>query len=151
MATSDALIVAVDVAERKRDAARRALQDALEAQRAAQAQLDQLTGYAGETQNRWGARAGAAVQPEVMHHHYHFMDRLQHAVGLQNEVLGQHGARIDAARAALLQAELRLTSLRTVVERRQHETAQRQVRREQKQTDEWAAIQYRKTVRTQEY
>ena len=54
--------VAVEVASRKRDEARRLLQDAQGAQRAAQDQLDQLQGYARETEGRWGMRADAAVQ-----------------------------------------------------------------------------------------
>ena len=42
MSQLDALIVAVEVASRKRDDARRVLQDALAAQQAARAQLMQL-------------------------------------------------------------------------------------------------------------
>ena len=48
--------------------------------------------------------------------------------------------RVEQARQALLQAELRLTSLRKVVERKQHELAIAQMRREQKQTDERASL-----------
>lgn len=58
----NALLVAVDVAVRKRDEARRLLQDAQGSQQAAQDQLDQLQGYARETEGRWGLRADAAVQ-----------------------------------------------------------------------------------------
>lgn len=145
MSVSNALSVAVEMAMRQRDDARRSLQDARSAGQAAQAQLDQLEGYALETQNRWGMRPNAAVQPEVMYHHYQFMGRLEHAVGLQVGVVGSHSERVGAAERALLEAELRLASLKKLVEKRQRDALQAQMRRDQKQTDERAALQYRQS------
>ena len=139
MSTLNALTVAVEVASRKRDEARRLLQDAQGAQQAAQDQLNQLQGYARETEGRWGMRADAAVQPEVMFHHYQFMDRLGHAVGLQTGVVGDHASRVQDATRTLLDAELRLASLRKVLERRRADLLREQQRREQKQTDELAS------------
>jgi len=139
MSALNAFVVAVELAERQRDAARQALANVQGARQSAQAQLQQLTGYAAETQDRWGLKAGAAVQPEVMHHHYHFMGRLDHAIGLQKQALSGQDQRVVQARQALLQAELRLASLRKVLERRRAELAQQQQRREQKQTDERAS------------
>ncbi len=145
MPEANALSVAVEMALRQRDDARRSLQDARSASQAAQAQLDQLEGYARETQNRWGMRPNAAVQPEVMYHHYQFMDRLGHAAGLQTDVVEQHAERVGAAERSLLEAELRLASLKKLVEKRQRDALQAQMRREQKQTDERAALQYRQS------
>lgn len=136
-----ALAVAVDVALRKRDEARRLLQDARSAQEGALEQMAQLQGYANDTQNRWGMRAHAQVAPEVMYHHYQFMDRLQHAIGLQTTVMNDHGGRVEAAQQALLAAELRLASLKKLMDKRRAEWDQMQQRREQKQTDERAAQQ----------
>ncbi|RYF25897.1 MAG: flagellar export protein FliJ [Comamonadaceae bacterium] len=143
MASLHAFLVAVEMAERKRDDARQALQDARNARQAAQQQLDQIESYAQETQNRWGLRADATVKPEVMYHHYQFMDRLAHASGLQSGVVGDQAGRVDAAAHALLQAELRVTSLKKVVEKRRREMEQLQARRDQKQTDERASLQFR--------
>ena len=64
MSSLNAFVVAVDLAVRQRDAARQRFQDMQGARQAAQAQLDQLSGYAADTQQRWGMREGAAVQPE---------------------------------------------------------------------------------------
>lgn len=143
MSSLAALQVAIEVASRKRDEARRALQDALAAQQAACAQLDQLEGYARETEARWGMRADTAVQPEVMFHHYQFMDRLAQAAGIQAGVVGDHAQRVDSARRSLLDAELRLASLAKLLQRRRQEARRQQMRAEQKQTDERAALQYR--------
>lgn len=144
MSTSNALSVAVEMATRQRDEARRVLQDTRSARQAAQDQLSQLEGYAKETQNRWGMRPNATVMPEVMHHHYHFMSRLEHAAGLQTTVVGEHADRVGMAERALLATELHLASLQKLMEKRHREALQAQARREQKQTDERAAMQLRK-------
>ena len=145
MSSLNALSVAVEVAERQRDDARKVLQDTLAAQQAARAQLDQLQDYARETEARWGMKADSTVKPEVMFHHYHFMGRLDHAAGIQTGVVGDQAQRVEAARRTLLSAELRLASLRKVVEKRLNDLALQQQRRDQKQTDERAALQYRNT------
>lgn len=136
------LMVAVEAAERQRDEARRSLQNTRNAQMAAQGQLDQLQAYANETEGRWGMRANATVAPEVMFHHYQFMERLNHAMGLQTTVVQQHNYRVEQAQQLLLQTELRLTSLQKLVDKRRQEIELAQMRREQKQTDERAAQQY---------
>ncbi len=141
--STNALALAVEVAERQRDVLRRQLQDARSGAQAAGAQLEQLQGYAGETQNRWGMRANAQRTPEVLFHHTHFMDRLQHAMGLQGSVVSDHGRRVATAQQALLAAELRLASLKKLTVKRRSELALQQDRRAQKQTDERAALQYR--------
>ncbi|AVO49748.1 flagellar export protein FliJ [Melaminivora suipulveris] len=140
MSSLQAFIVAAQLAERRRDAARRNLTDVQGARAAAQGQLDQLEGYALETQTRWGAAVGRVLQPEVLHHHTQFLGRLEHAAGLQVRVVQGQDQRVAGARQALLQAELRLASLRKVLELRQAELARQQQRREQKQTDERAAL-----------
>ena len=140
MSSLNALNVAVEAAARKRDAARQVLQDMQRVAQAGQAQLEQLGGYAQETQNRWGMQADSMVKPEVMYHHYQFIGKLEHAIGLQSGVVQEQARRVEQARQALLEAELRLTSLRKVVERKQHELAIAQMRREQKQTDERASL-----------
>ena len=64
MSALTALVVAVEVASRKRDDARKVLQDALAAQQAARSQLDQLEDYARETQSRWGMQADTTMKPD---------------------------------------------------------------------------------------
>lgn len=145
MSSLNAFLVAVEMAERKRDQARQALQDVKQARQAAQEQLNQLENYAQETQNRWGMRANATVQPQVMFHHYQFMDRLSHAIGLQTGVVGDHSLRVENATRVLLETELRLAALKKVVEKRRRDLEALQMRREQKQTDERAAQQLHQT------
>ena len=142
MSSLNALNVAIEAAERKRDAARTTMQERQRAQQAAQAQMDQLQGYVLEMQARWGAQEGLAVQPEVMHHPYQFLARLQHAIGLQTRVVADQDIRLETARQALLAAELRVTSLQKVVQARRRDVALAQMRREQKDTDERATMAF---------
>ena len=142
MSSLNALMIAIDAAGRKRDAARQAVQERQRALQAGQAQMDQLQGYVQEMHGRWGTQEGQAVQPEVMHHQYQFMERLQHAIGLQTKVLADLEIRLEAARQALMAAELRVSSLNKVVEVRKRDMALAQMRREQKETDDRAAIQF---------
>lgn len=142
MSALRALMVAIEAAERQRDDALRVLQTARSAQQAAQGQFDQLQGYAAETDGRSGMRPNVTMAPEVMFHHYQFMGRLQHAITLQSTVVADQEIRVSTAQSALLAAELRLTSLKKLTEKRRQEIAQAQARREQKQTDERAALQY---------
>ena len=146
MSNLSALMVAVEVASRKRDGARKVLQDTQAAQQAASEQLDQLEGYARETEARWGMKEDTAVQPEVMYHHYQFMDRLGQAAVLQTGVVSDQSHRVNTARQALMEAELRLASLRKVMEKRRQEIELQQMRKDQKQTDERAALQYRNAI-----
>ncbi|MGP1630176.1 MAG: flagellar export protein FliJ [Giesbergeria sp.] len=139
-ARKNALQVAVELAERQRDAARHALQDARASAAAAQDQLNQLQTYADETQSRWGVRAGASVAPEVLFHHRHFMGRLEHAMELQARVIADHAQRVAGAESQLLAAELRLATLKKLVAKRERERQLLEQRREQKQTDERAQM-----------
>lgn len=143
MSSLHAFTVAVELAERRRDAARQTLGAVQGARQAAQGQLEQLQGYALEIEGRWGASEGRSLGPEVLRHHHQFMGRLEHAATLQVRVVGNQDARVAAAQAALLQTELRLASLRKVLEHRRAEQLREQARRDQKQTDERAALRLR--------
>ena len=142
MSSLHALMVAIEMATRKRDEARQALRERQRAHAAAQSQMEQLHSYAEEMQQRWAPQEGAELKLEVMYHHEQFMKRLQHAMGLQTKVVQDQAIRQEAAQKALMATELRLSSLNKVVETRRRDIALAQLRREQKQTDERAALQF---------
>lgn len=142
MSALEAMTVAIEMAERKRDQARQALRDRHTAYQAAQAQMQQLQSYEQELQQRWGATEGGSFNPEVMLHYRQFTERLQHAIGLQTKVIADQAIRLEAAQKALLAAELRLGSLNKVVQARRRSLELAQMRREQKQSDERAALQF---------
>ena len=78
-----------------------------------------------------------------MFHHRQFMDRLDQTIELQKTQMARHDQLVQDAERELTQAELRLVSLRQVVQRRQHDAAVVLQRREQKEVDELAASRHR--------
>lgn len=142
MSAFSALNIAIEAAERKRDDARQLLAERQKILQSAQAQMDQLTSYQAEMAQRWGPVEGGEFRPELMYHHDQFMQRLAHATTVQSRVIKDHSIRLEAAQQALMAAELRLTSLKKVVQTRQRDLELAQMRRDQKQTDERAALQF---------
>ncbi len=144
MSTNNGLDAARDLARRQRDEAARLLAVARQGWLSQQMQLDQLQGYAQETDARWSLAAGRTSAPEVMHHHYQFMQRLDQAMAMQNKTMDAQARHVDECATALRAAETRLESLKQLLERREAGAAVQQRRKEQKQVDETAALQYRK-------
>lgn len=105
-------------------------------------QMAQLEGYAAETDARWIGSAERNVSPELMRHHYQFMDRLQQAIGMQSSAIVSTGRQLEQAKANLLRAEFRLSGLNQVLKNRQAVLQRKERRREQRQTDEFAAMQH---------
>lgn len=105
-------------------------------------QMAQLQGYAAETDARWIGSAERNVSPELMRHHYQFMDRLQQAISLQSGAIVNTKRQLEQAKANLLRAEFRLSGLNQVLKSRQASQQCKERRREQRQTDEFAAMQH---------
>lgn len=146
MSAVKSVLLAIQVATLRRDQAAAALTQLQQSQAFAQEQISQLQTYADETEARWAKAAQISVTPEMMRHHYQFMDRLQQAVILQEGVLGQWGSKVERARKHWLETEFRVTSLKQVLKSKQAELALVQGRREQKEMDEFAAMQTRRTA-----
>ena len=140
------VLLAIQVATLRRDQAAAALMQLQQSQAFAREQMSQLQTYADETEARWAKAAQISVTPEMMRHHYQFMDRLQQAVILQEGVLGQWGSKVERARKHWLETEFRVTSLKQVLKNKEAALAVVQGRREQKEMDEFAAMQTRRTA-----
>lgn len=114
-------------------------QRAFVAQRAAETQADQLATYRHEYGQRFGSRFGSAGAIELMQCYQGFMTRLDDAVAQQRQIVAQATERAEAVQARLLAAELRVASVRKLIERRVAEAGLQHERREQKATDEFAS------------
>ena len=128
----------VEIAEKRRDTALTALAQVQRELLAAQAQMDQLTSYAQEAEQRWVLRSGAGVDAAVLHHHRHFMQKIQHAIEFQNSVLSNRQMLVDQNRDLVIKAERDVAGLRKYTERKQQALDLRALRQEQKATDEMA-------------
>ena len=124
---------------RQRDAAMAEHLRAHTASRAATTQADQLRTYRHEYEQRWRAQFSVEGQIGLVHCYHGFMQRLNQAVEHQAHIEAQAALHVKRALAAVSAAELRCASVRKLIERRTHEQRLAADRREQKQTDEFAA------------
>ena len=104
----------------------------------ARRQGEQLSTYRGEYLQRWGQQFGRGGAIEIVHCYQSFMQRLDEALAQQQRHIDAAERGVTAVRQALLQAELRVASVKKLIERRQAEQARQQERRDQRQTDETA-------------
>lgn len=132
--------LAIELATRKRDEFAKTVARVEKTLQFAQNQMNQLEGYAAETDARWIRSGSEGRSVEMLRHHYQFMERLQHAIGLQSGVITNTGLQVESAKRVLLQAEYRLAGLNQVLKTRQSDLVLVERRREQRQTDEFAAM-----------
>ena len=129
----------LEQAERERDEAQRRRLQAQAQAGAAQDQAEQLLAYRRDYEQRWGARFGAAGQMELVHCYQGFVGRLTQAVEHQARVAHHAAGQSERALHALQQQELRVASVRKLIERRVQEQQRRGQRLEQRQADEFAS------------
>jgi flagellar FliJ protein len=131
--------LAIELATRQRDVLAKNHAQAIRNMDFAKSQMGQLQNYALDTDGRWTGATGTLLSAELIRHHYQFMDRLQQAIGMQEGVMANLSKQLETAHQALLQAEFRLAGLNQVLKTRQSAIELTQKRREQRQTDEFAA------------
>lgn len=146
MSVLKSVALAIELATGKRDQAGRVLAQLNRSHAFAQDQMTQLEVYAAETDAKWTASAQISATPELMRHHYQFMGRLYQAIELQKDVIQNSNLKLSVAKQQLLEADFRLASLKLVLAKKKADLSQLQSRREQKQMDEFAAMQTSRTA-----
>jgi len=137
-ASLDALRLLLDRATQERDRLAGELRRGEEVLQRARQQGEQLAAYRGEYMQRWSRQFGRGGAIEIVHCYQSFMQRLEEAMGQQQRQVDAAERGVAAVRQALLQAELRVASVKKLIERRLAEMARVQERRDQRQTDETA-------------
>jgi flagellar FliJ protein len=132
------LLSLLEQTERERDEARLHLLRLRDAHHGAQAQADQLLAYRGDYEARWGAHPGREGGMEIVLCAQGFGSRLSQAVEHQSRVAAHAAHLLEAAELALRERELRVASVRKLIERRVAEVRREANRHEQKQLDEFA-------------
>jgi flagellar FliJ protein len=131
--------VLLEHAETERDEALRDMQDAKARADQAQAQADQLDQYRRDYQQRWNSQFARQGTMDIVMCYQSFGTRLDQAIAHQAQVVSHANSRITIARELLTQRELRVLSVRKLMERRRHEALSRLARQDQKSTDEQAS------------
>lgn len=104
----------------------------------ARRQGEQLVAYRGEYLQRWGGQFGRGGAIELMHCYQSFMQRLDEALDQQQRQIDAAERAVAAMRQVLVQAEVRVASVKKLIERRQADVMKAHERRDQRQTDETA-------------
>jgi len=125
--------------ESERDQAWAEAQRATQAHQSAAAQVDQLLVYRREYEQRWATQFKTEGRIELVHCYRGFMDRLTQAVEQQQRVCAYAATQVDRAKANLAEHEMRVASVRKLIERRSQELRLSADRQEQKQTDEFGS------------
>jgi flagellar FliJ protein len=124
--------------ETERNEALSRLQEAQGRAQAAQAQREQLLAYRGAYQQRWSQQFASRGGIEIMQCYQGFHDRLDQAIGQAQQGASRADEQVEQARAVLQQREMRVASVRKLIERRRLELRRVEDRRDQKLTDEAA-------------
>jgi len=125
--------------EHERDEAWACAQQAMQAQQNAAAQADQLLVYRREYEQRWNTQFKTEGRIELVHCYRGFMERLTQAVEQQQRIAEHAATQVERTRQALAEREMRVASVRKLIERRRQELRLTADRVEQKQTDEFGS------------
>jgi flagellar FliJ protein len=139
MAELRTLLLLLEQAERERDAALAQCTEAQTRLGRAQAQADELQRFDGQYHQRWQQEGQNGLGIETLRCYQSYGQRVLEAIAQQGQLIQHLDQRLQACQAELQARELRLASLRKLIERRQQQLLQLQERQDQKITDEWAA------------
>ncbi|MBA4343805.1 MAG: flagellar export protein FliJ [Methylibium sp.] len=133
------LSILLERAEAERDQALAHLQEVRRAAEAARSQADQLGQYRSEYQQRWTQQFARGSSIDILGCYQNFGLRLDQAIDQQGLVANHNDARVERAQNTVRELEMRVASVRKLLERRRAEMSRSAQRQEQKATDEQAA------------
>jgi flagellar FliJ protein len=136
---TQSLVALLEQAEKTRDAALAEQQRLRNEAAAAHAQHEQLVGYRRDYEARYNAQFASAGSMEMLRCYQSFMQRLTQAVDQQARVAQHADQRAAAAQEAVQQLEIRVASIRKLIERRAEEHQRVLAQRERRESDELAA------------
>lgn len=134
-----ALNVLLERAEAERDEALRHLREAQARANAARNQHDQLAQYRQDYRHRWSQEFAQRTTVQLLGCYQNFGGRLDEAIGQQQGIANYAEQRLAMAQNVVRERELRVASVRKLIERRRGEALRAEMRRDQRTTDEQAA------------
>ncbi len=133
------LMTLLQQAQAERDVALATLQRAQAAADRAHQQADQLLSYRRDYERRWNGQFAQQGTMDIVQCYQSFMQRLSQAVEQQQRSAQYSARQAQAAGDVLRSHEMRVASIRKLIERRTRETQAALARSEQRQNDERAA------------
>ena len=139
MANPSALHTLIDLANKETDEAAKKLGIALRAGEEAEQKLELLMQYRDDYAARCQTTLSTGISTTQLHNFQMFMQKLEHAIAGQQKVVGDARQKTAQARAAWQACEQKKMSFVTLAERADKEQSRRELWRDQKQNDEYAA------------
>ena len=125
--------------QKRRDEVQSILRNAYANLEAQQQQADGLKTYRAEYCAKWSANFQRAASMEILRSYTGFLGRLDQAITQQGNVVAHAQRAVDAAKARLLEKEIRVKTVERLIDRRKALLARIVDRRDQKNLDEMAA------------
>lgn len=141
MAHPSALNTLIDLAHKETDEAAKRLGAALRAGEEAQQKLELLLAYRDDYAKRYQSDLSGGISATHFNNFQVFMHKLDAAIAGQQKVVGNAARYAEHARAAWIVCEQKKMSFITLASRASKESARCELRRDQKQNDEFAARQ----------
>ena len=132
------LNLAIEFTQKKRDLLARQWQELRQEADFAKEQLNLLANYATETQSRWEMRSRYATPQMVMQQNYKFLEKLEAAIAMQQDVAADKELKCANKRQLWTQAEQRVQVLQRYQKLCLEKYQAKVLKLEQKQTDEFA-------------
>lgn len=139
MSATQALLSLLAHAERERNGAMSEAKRIEMEHRNTLRQAEQLEVYRRDYEQRWSSRFSSSGGIDIVQCYQGFMDRLGLAIEAQQRVTQAIALRLERAQAEWQRQEIRVASIRKLIDRRNVETRGAEARREQKQLDEHAS------------
>ena len=133
------LLTLLAQSESERDSVQAELTRVTALHQTARAQSEQLVNYRRDYETRWTQQFQTASTMTLVQCYRGFMQRLTLAVEQQQQVTKQAAQQVGHVRSALVAQELRVATVRKLIERRVAEDRVAQGRKDQKTSDEFAA------------
>jgi flagellar FliJ protein len=132
------LNLAIEFTQKKRDLLARQWQELQQEADFAKEQLNLLANYAAETQSRWALRSRYATPQMVMQQNYKFLEKLEAAIAMQQDVAADKDLKCANKKKLWTQAEQRVQVLQRYQKICLEKHQAKVLKLEQKQTDEFA-------------
>ena len=133
------LITLLAQSEAERDSAQAEFTRLTAIHQTAAAQAEQLVQYRRDYEARWAKQFQSASTMTLVQCYRGFMQRLSLAVEQQQQATRHAAQQAGLARSALVANEMRVATVRKLVERRVADDLAAQARKDQKNSDEFAA------------
>jgi len=139
MAHTSALETLIDLAQRESDNRAKRLGAALKAVEDGEQKLQMLLGYRDDYANKLDAAQQNGITPFAYRNFVAFLDKLEHAIDGQKEVIKHAEFKAGMERKAWQESERKRLSYRTLTERAAAQALALDTKRDQKMMDDFAA------------